>query len=201
MKYLVIVDCPRQRRGAVKRPLRKYGLKWAGNGKFKGSVNRKNFEGIATFCQKRHLKYRINNAYGARSADYRRRFFRANPPHIMDMYFCAYCGRLKRRRYITVDHLYPVGRASRSIQLQRKLRKMGIRNINSVRNLVPACKRCNSRKGKKMGLWIIRGRIGRHPGIWVMRHTMRLITVSILLYWFLSSHEQEISALIQEFLR
>ena len=196
MGYSVIVNCPRQRKRAVKKVLRRYGLKWSDNGRFIGSVGRKDFELIAEYCQKKHLKYKINNAYGSRSADYRRQFFMANPPHIGKRYFCAYCGRLISRRRVTVDHLYPVNKASRSIRLQTKLRRMGIKNINSVRNLVPACKKCNGHKGTKMGLWILRGRIGKSPEIWVFRHTLRLLTLSIVLYIVLTQYWTEISTFL-----
>ena len=193
MKYAVIVYCPKQRRKSVKWPLKKYGLRWAGNNTFKGSVNKWEYKNIADFCHKRHLRYKINNNYGNRSVDYRKKFFRHNPPFIRNRYFCAYCGKLVPRRKITIDHLYPIGCASKSINLQKKLKKMGIRNINDTRNLVAACKRCNSKKGKKMGVWIVKGKLGRNPEIWVMRHTTRLIILTVVIYMILSQEYQTIA--------
>lgn len=43
----------------------------------------------------------------------------------------------------------------------------GIHNINDVKNLISSCSKCNSRKSDKMGLWIIKGEIGRHFGYWI----------------------------------
>ena len=196
MKYAIEVKCPVKRSKQVKKSLKRYGLKWLGGENYAGMLTRKTYESLAVFCQHSKLKYRINNAYGSRSADYRRRFFRANPPPIGKMYFCAYCGRLRNRRHITVDHLYPVSRASKSIPLQKKLRRMGIRNINSPQNLVAACKRCNNRKGGKMGLWILRGKIGRYPELWIFRHTIRIIILSILLYWVLREHPEIVTMIM-----
>jgi hypothetical protein len=43
----------------------------------------------------------------------------------------------------------------------------GIKNINDIENLVAACHHCNSSKGSKMGFWLIRGMLGRHPVFWL----------------------------------
>ena len=57
-----------------------------------------------------------------------------------------------------------------------------IKNINSVKNLVPACERCNKRKGHKMGAWIIRGFLGKHFLFWVVIWILRLIILIIFIY-------------------
>ena len=173
--YPVVIECYKNKKRRYKYKFRLYGLKWNGIDAFVVRLNKKNYAALSYYCAGKHLKIYINNEYGTRSFDYRKRFFDANPPVIRNMYFCAYCGRLRRKRDITIDHLYPVGCAKKSIKLQKKLSNMGIENINDIKNLVPACERCNKSKSNRMGAWIVKGKIGRHPMIWVARHFLRII--------------------------
>ena len=62
---------------------------------------------------------------------------------------------------MTVDHLYPVAKVSRDPALQKKLKRQGIDDLNSEKNLVAACYRCNQAKAAQMGPWIRKGKIGR----------------------------------------
>lgn len=155
---------------------------------YEGVVCEKNLDMIQRFCREKGLKFYINNSYGIRGTNYRADFFKANPPSLFGFYFCSYCGRPLRRKNITVDHLYPIGKAGRDLNMQKKLRRLGITNINDVRNLVPACYACNQKKGTQTGSWIWKGQIGRHPGFWVFRwflrilFTIALIGASIYLY-------------------
>lgn len=57
-------------------------------------------------------------------------------------------------------------------------------SINDLRNLVAACSRCNSKKSAKMGIWIIRGKIGRHQHLWIFRHIVRIAVISFLIWYF-----------------
>jgi hypothetical protein len=77
------------------------------------------------------------------------------------------------RENTTVDHLYPVGRVARDLTLQKKLARKGIQNINDTKNLVAACKRCNDRKKDAMGVWILKGKIGRYKWLWWVRYLVR----------------------------
>lgn len=139
---------------------------------------------LVRYCIWHNLKFEVNDMYGRRSTDYRRKFFEANRPAIGNMYFCAYCGRLVSRKKITVDHLYPVAKVSSSPSLQRKMKAAGISSVNDVKNLVPACRKCNSKKSAKMGFWIIRGRIGKHKKVWIFRWSIRFGLLAVLI-WFL----------------
>ena len=58
----------------------------------------------------------------------------------------------------------------------------GISDINDVKNLVPSCEKCNSKKGSKMGLWLIRGDIGKHFGIWLFWWSLLLAVTGIVIY-------------------
>ena len=143
---------------------------------------------VQRFADKKRLKFVIDNEYGVRSSDYRWVFFSNNPPHVGQRYFCAYCGSLLPKNKITIDHLYPVGQASKSVRLQRKLQRMGIDSINAPKNLVAACRSCNVKKGKQMGKWIWRGKIGRHPRLWIIRWILRMLmmtSIIVFVLWWL----------------
>lgn len=187
--YPIVVECPSYRWKNHKRKMASYGLRWDGNDSFIGQIKKRKYSSLSYYCEIHHLKMYINNSYGIRSTDYRRKFFDANPPVFWNMYFCAYCGRIRSRRYITVDHLYPIGNARKSPKLQKKLARMGIQNINDAANLVPACARCNKQKGTKMGLWILRGRIGKHPKVWIFRHMIRILICLIIIGLFIYNRE------------
>lgn len=118
--------------------------------------------------------------FGKRSSDYRKQFFLSTPPSVGNRYFCVYCGRLLPKKKVTVDHLYPVIKVDSSVRLQKKLSDMGYSSVNDPRNLVAACDRCNKRKASKMGLWIVRGEIGKSSPLWLIRWGVRAM-VSILL--------------------
>lgn len=180
----IAVFCSDSAKRYHKWPLRRLGLVSNENG-FLGRVSQSKYERIRQYCEAHHLKYRINNPKWERSTDYRHTFFSNNKPYIKDLYFCAYCGRLRSRRYITVDHIYPISVAQKSISLQQKLKRQGIKSINDKNNLVAACRRCNSRKSAKMGLWIIRGKIGKHAWIWELKHAFR-ISLLISIIWQLT---------------
>lgn len=103
-----------------------------------------------------------------RSADYRKKYFHKHPGYF-GLYCCAYCGRLMEDRTATVDHIVPVNAVARSriIRLLYHGRQDG---INTLHNLTTACGKCNSTKGSKLGLWILRGWIGRRvfPLLWIL---------------------------------
>ena len=163
--------------------LKKQGFEWDGLN-FVGYIpSERTVKKIKYYCQNHRLKFKINNSLGTRSGDYRRIFFIYNKPAIRDKYICAYCGRLLSKDKVTVDHLYPIGKASKSIKYQKKLNRRGMKNINEPKNLVPACKRCNMRKSAKTGLWIIRGKIGRYKYVWYIRWSLRLALFIFIIYW------------------
>ena len=68
-----------------------------------------------------------------------------------------------------VDHLIPVAKVKKSGFVRFLLRMHGIQNVNDKRNLVASCHRCNERKRDKMGVWYIRGRLGKYRIYWLIR--------------------------------
>lgn len=126
----------------------------------------------------------VDPDFGKRSQNYRAVFFKNAKPAFGNMYFCAYCGRLVRRKKITVDHIFPVCKVSNNARLQRFLKWRGYESVNDKRNLCAACRRCNEKKGVQMGIWIVRGLIGRHRIYWVLRLSARFIVMTSALFSF-----------------
>lgn len=139
-------------------------------------------EHVRKLCSKYHLRFSYNNAFSDRSSTYRQTFFTNARPVLSlfgGIYYCAYCGRLMTKKRTTVDHLYPVGAVSQDLRLQKKLQNRGITDINQAENLVAACDHCNKSKGKKLGVWILKGRLGRHNLYWTIRWALRLALLAV----------------------
>lgn len=135
---------------------------------------------IERYCFWHNLRFETCDLFSQRSSDYRKVFFRTYPPIFGDKYFCAYCGRLYKKNWISIDHLYPVAKVRSNTKLKEHLKKIGASSVNDPKNLVPACLRCNQSKGTKTGLWILKGKIGRHQRLWIVRWVIRLALVLAL---------------------
>lgn len=179
MRIPVVVDCGS--RGILRYHfrLRRLGLDRGEEKKYRGMVTERRLERLREYCRENHLKFYIDNRYGTRGSSYRARFLRHYDPVLGWFYFCAYCGRPVSKKHVTVDHLYPVAKVSRDPALQRKLKRQGIDDLNSEKNLVPACYRCNQKKAAQMGAWIRRGKLGRHAWVWALRWAVRLVILAV----------------------
>lgn len=201
MEYDVTMECYN---GYINRYAQKaatrYGLSlegWMSNKYvYKGTVSARAYHKLSAYCQKKKLNLKLMNDFAVRSTDYRRKFFAKNKPHLFGRYFCAYCGKLVKREDLTVDHLYPVNCAQKSLYMQKKLRRMGLKSINDERNLIAACRKCNERKSAKMGIWILKGKLGRYPMLWRLRHVCSLTLLGILLLLVYQNCAEEIIMLI-----
>jgi hypothetical protein len=80
---------------------------------------------------------------------------------------------------MVIDHLIPVAKAKVSSYARFCLKLHGITNVNDVRNLVPSCDRCNRKKGAKMGLWVVRGRLGKYKLYWIIR---RILIIALIVF-------------------
>ena len=112
------------------------------------------------FCRRRKLSLNAVPTQYTRSRNYRNEFFSKNKT-VSGRYRCAYCGRKLAREKITIDHIFPVHCREEYPAVRRRAALFGIRGSNDLKNLVPACRRCNLRKGPRMGWWIIKGFLGR----------------------------------------
>ena len=142
----------------------------------------------AQYCQKKGLKFSCTDLKYTRSTGYRRAFFDKNGGILGrgNHYFCAYCGKIKPAGKITVDHLIPVYGASTRKKYRFFLRLLGTDNVNDIRNLAPACEKCNQKKGSRGGFWIFRGMAGRHNVFW---YAFYLVLTALILLFFLNRRE------------
>ena len=196
-RYAVLIDrtaMPVQKYRKCRWEFFKYGLRRDGN-QVTGDLSLRKYEKLNEYCRSHKIKLKLNNQFAIRSLDYRQVFFRNNPGVFGHRYFCSYCGKLLSRKDVTVDHLYPVNAAQTDLRMQKKLKRNGYKNINDPKNLVPACMRCNKKKGAGMGRWILKGKIGRHPSLWILRKAFRITLVSIGLYVLYLHHYSILSAL------
>ena len=129
------------------------------------------------FARRKKFRFDYVDAKYARSTNYRQIFFSHYKPYRNGKYFCIYCGRLLPKEKIQVDHIIPVHAAQTEWFIQRYLKRNGWESINDYRNLGASCRRCNSRKGAKMGVWVWRGFRGKSNRFQVVRRTVRRILV------------------------
>ena len=174
MRYRVAVEKDDGTLANHWRQLGQFGLRKVSDTKYSGEVNsERRLRNIRLFCRRNHARFYYDDPRWTRNTDYRNAFFRANAPLYGHTYRCVYCGRKKRQEDITIDHVYPVAKVSSSMRLQKKLMRRGINSVNSTKNLVPACMKCNMRKGTHMGIWIFRAKIGKSEALWKMRKSVR----------------------------
>ena len=168
-----------------RRKLASLGLMWDGV-ECSGIVRERTLHKIKKYCSLHKFRFRIENSLGKRDSDYRRRYFKMNKPVIGNRYICVYCGKLLKKDDVTIDHLYPIGKATKSLKYQKKLARKGLKNINDGKNLVSACYKCNALKAADTGIWIIKGRIGLIYPLWILRYIFRLVIIiaaCVTLWW------------------
>lgn len=160
-----------------------------GKGYWQKKIIQENIEEISKykeFCKKNKLKLELIESEFTRSSDYRTTFFAKNPG-FHDRYICAYCGKILKKENVTVDHVFPIDKVSRSSFYKKIVIWLNIKNINDYKNLVCACKKCNSSKGSKMGLWILRGFLGKHIIYWCLLWTSSLILMYLLIMFVIKN--------------
>lgn len=72
------------------------------------------------------------------------------------------------------------------------MRLIGIANVNDVRNLAPACRRCNIKKGRKAGIWIVKAIVGKYEIYWMIRRLLQLALLALIAYLAVSCHLPEL---------
>lgn len=105
-----------------------------------------------------------------RSGDYRKKYLQKHKG-FFGIYTCAYCGRLCSRSTMQVDHIYPVngvkglkGTGGKLfISLVSLLHGPNAlkEGVNADWNKTAACPTCNGNKTDAMGLWVLRGYLGK----------------------------------------
>ena len=119
-----------------------------------------------------------------RSSDYRRNWFSENKDKedSRGRYRCVYCGRKFKKQDITIDHVIPVFAAKRSFLARMYLHSNGIHNVNDTANLVPACAKCNKKKGASIRGYPIKASLGKHEMWWLIVRLFRLAVVITIAY-------------------
>ena len=135
--------------------------------KYREDENNDDINNEVEYWNEKGLKPILLYPQNRRSNNYRDVFLE-NRKSIKGYYFCSYCGSILNKNTLTVDHIIPIDRTSKSKFLKWILKKLKIEDINNIKNLTPSCRKCNSRKGSKIGLlWIVRGLTGRCIFTWV----------------------------------
>lgn len=143
---------------------------------------------VERICRRRH--YELERIYPenlGRSDNYRKKFLE-HYPRPFGGYRCRYCHRRLSDKKMTVDHIYPVYRAKMGKNIWMRL--MRIEDVNDVRNLAPACYRCNSRKGSSAGLWVLKAILGKYRIYWLIRWLIRTGIVILLIYVWMIAYKQ-----------
>lgn len=111
-----------------------------------------------------------------RASNYRQIFFsRTSGP-----YTCRYCNKKLQKNQIYVDHIIPVSKAQKKHYARIILSVRHCTNVNDIKNLAPACKNCNLKKSDKMGLWVIRGWLGKYRLYWIMQKMLIFLCIVLM---------------------
>ncbi len=186
MKQLIIHGKIRRVK-RFRRALEDKGYTYAQTGKYTCSLSN-NFENLdelrkdkRKYSRKRGLFVEERSEEYIRSNNYRKLFFDNVHPLEKGKYRCIYCGRKLPHDKVTVDHILPVSETARRTGLKLLYQILGLESINDLRNLGAACERCNKSKGKKTGLWLIRGFAGKSETLWHIRFVIRIILIVVLI--------------------
>lgn len=130
---------------------------------------------------KSKIKYRCYEKRWERSSDYRKEFFEYYQPP----YKCRYCNKLLNKNYMVIDHIVPIAQVKKSTNARMKLYMRGISEVNDVRNLAPSCKKCNDRKGMKLGVWYWKGILGQYKWYWITRKIIFNLMILLIICFVL----------------
>lgn len=144
-------------------------------------VNSTDKNKIIKYARRNNIKYRTYEEKWERSSDYRKEFFKNN----MGPYKCRYCNKRLKAEYMVVDHLIPIAKLKTSMHARNLLYIQGISSVNDIRNLAPSCNKCNQKKGDKIGLWFVKGMLGKYEWYWKVRKVLFFIMSLVLLIIFL----------------
>lgn len=133
-----------------------------------------------TYCKENRLRCNVYESRYLRDHSYRNVYMQRIKGRRKYL-FCAYCGIPKRIETITVDHIIPVKKAKYTRMAKWLMKQFSIKDVNDYANLCASCKHCNSRKGTKMGMWLLRGYLGRYQWLWMIRWGVRLCVAGFLL--------------------
>ena len=112
-----------------------------------------------------------------RANNYRQTFFaRTQAP-----YRCRYCNKKLQKNKVVVDHIVPVAKAQKKASARMMLAVKRCGSVNDIRNLAPACRDCNSKKSDKMGLWVVRGWLGKYKLYWIILRIIQIVCILLMI--------------------
>lgn len=135
-----------------------------------------------TFLKTNRVDYVVTNAKVCRSNHYRQKYLSQYPPK--KKYFrCNYCSRIIKKDNMVVDHIIPIHK----IQVSKfynflAFKVFKLSSVNSTKNLVACCKKCNTKKSDKGGYWILKGFINKNI---ITRTIKRLIILLLIVFLIL----------------
>lgn len=156
---------------------------WVPSGKhgyLKKMISPKEKGKLIRICSFKGFSYKCYDKQYERSNNYRQTFFESFPKD--HSFRCIYCNKKLSPQDVTVDHLIPIDKAKTSIITRFIIKKLHYQSINDIKNLVPACSCCNRAKSNKMGLWIIRGILGKYKIYWGLVYFIRILLFLFAFY-------------------
>lgn len=140
-------------------------------------INNKEKRKVLRRLRKKNIRYHIYDSCWERSGNYRSVFLsRTKGP-----YRCRYCNRRLKTEHMEIDHIIPVAKVKKSFWARRLLKMQGVSNVNDIRNLAPSCTRCNARKKDRMGIWFLRGMLGKYNAYWSALFVIKVVLIIILI--------------------
>lgn len=123
------------------------------------------------------IKYDCYRVEYERANNYRQTFFsRTSGP-----YTCRYCNKKLSKTQVYVDHIVPVSKVQKTNYAKMMLNLSRYSNVNDIKNLAPACRTCNLKKSDKMGVWIIRGWLGKYKAYWIILAILKFLGLALML--------------------
>lgn len=182
---LVLVTNQKRNTYKYRRKLLKLGMTYE-NGKWRlQTSDDSHIEEILRFCKRKFLHIECIEDKYVRSTDYRKNFLQNYEKKDGRYLRCAYCGRKLTVANMTVDHIIPIDKVQHKQKYRALMRLLGIKNINDIKNLTPACEKCNKKKGRKLKGFYLNGITGRtYKGV-IIRRTIKFFVTLIVLGTFL----------------
>lgn len=178
---LILISNQKRNTYKYRRNLYDFGLRYE-NGKWRLRTSDNDLiSRIAYFCRRKHLHYECIKDKYTRSNNYRKTLIENYQKKNNKYYRCAYCGKKLTQDKMTVDHIVPIDKVQHMWRYRQLIRLMKISDINDLRNLAPACDRCNKKKGRTLKGYFISGMTGRtYKGVIIRRWLKFIIAVLLI---------------------
>lgn len=134
------------------------------------------------YCRRKGYEIQSWNTENNRASNCRKLYFDNYDPKLFNRYMCVYCSRLLKKNNVAVDHLISIKLVQTKKHYQHIIKWLKMENVNDPKNLVCACQKCNLKKGKNGGIWVLRGQLGKSLVYWLFIYILRVAAMSYLMY-------------------